>query len=191
MSERLTNSGERGGEQNQEALDRARQERQSEIERGFENTVEHRENIDEARNEALEKATPVERERAEDTAEVAPQEKQQTALPNTKAGRVAAYDRTMKEVQSEMSAPSRTFSKVIHNKAVEKTSEVVGATIARPNAILSGAVFALLLTLAFYLTTKYFGYTLSGFETIGAFILGWAIGLLYDYLRLMISGKRL
>lgn len=190
MSERLANNGEQIGEQNQEALDRARQERQNEIERGFENNVEQRENLDEARYEALEKAAPIEHERdTEETPEAS--HDNQPALPNTKAGRAVAYDRTMKEVRSEMSAPSRTFSKVIHNKVVEKTSEVVGATVARPNAILSGAVFALLLTLAFYLTTKYFGYTLSGFETIGAFILGWAIGLLYDYLRLMISGKRL
>lgn len=96
----------------------------------------------------------------------------------------------MARVQAEMSPPARVFSKIIHSKAVEKTSEVVGATIARPNAILSGAIVAFVLVLAVYLVAKNLGYVLSGFETIGAFIVGWVIGTLYDYFRVMITGKK-
>ena len=96
----------------------------------------------------------------------------------------------MKEVRSQMSAPSRTFSKVIHNKTVEKVSDGVGATIARPNAILSGAIFAFVLTLGVYLLAKNLGYPLSGFETIAAFILGWMLGIAYDFLKVMITGRK-
>ena len=71
----------------------------------------------------------------------------------------------MTEIQSEMSPASRTFSKVIHNPAVEKSSEVIGNTVARPNAILSGSAAAFILTAGIYLVAKHFGYSLSGTET--------------------------
>ena len=101
----------------------------------------------------------------------------------------ATYKRTMKQVQSELSTPSRAFSKVIHTKAVEKTSEALESTVARPNAILAGAIGAFVLTLAIYLLAKHFGYRLSGSETIAGFVIGWVCGLLLDYFRVMITGK--
>jgi hypothetical protein len=103
--------------------------------------------------------------------------------------RKAAFDKTMTEIQSEMSPASRTFSKVIHNPAVEKSSEVIGNTVARPNAILSGSAAAFILTAGIYLVAKHFGYSLSGTETIATFVLGWVIGLIYDYIRVLIFGK--
>lgn len=89
-----------------------------------------------------------------------------------------------------MPASQRAFSKFIHNPAVEKTSEAVGNTVARPNAILAGAVVAFFLVLLVYVVAKFYGYRLSGFETIGAFIIGWIIGILYDFFRVMITGKK-
>lgn len=89
-----------------------------------------------------------------------------------------------------MPAPQRTFSKFIHNPAVEKASEVMGSTVARPNSILSGAIVAFFAVLAVYLIAKHYGYVLSGFETIGAFIVGWLVGALYDFFRVMITGKK-
>jgi hypothetical protein len=91
---------------------------------------------------------------------------------------------------AELPLASRAFSKVIHNPAIEKTSEVVGSTIARPNAILSGALFAFLITLLIYVVARANGYPLSGSETIAGFILGWVIGMLYDFFRVMITGKK-
>ncbi len=102
-----------------------------------------------------------------------------------------SYKRTMKQVQDDLPAGSRTFSKVIHAKPVEKTSEFIGSTIARPNAILAGSIVAFLLTLLTYVTAKTIGYRLSGFETIAAFIIGWTIGIIYDYLQALITGKKL
>lgn len=102
----------------------------------------------------------------------------------------ASFKRHMQQVQSEMPAPQRAFSKFIHSKPIEKTSEFVGATVARPNAILSGAIVAFILVLAVYLIAKSLGYVLSGFETIAAFIVGWILGILYDFFRVMITGKK-
>jgi hypothetical protein len=102
-----------------------------------------------------------------------------------------SYKQTIKHIQAELPIASRTFSKIIHNKLIEKTSDIVGNTIARPNAMLAGAVVAFILTLATYTTAKTIGYSLSGFETIAAFIIGWIIGITYDYLRVLITGKKL
>ena len=88
-----------------------------------------------------------------------------------------------------MSAPSRTFSKVIHNPVIEKTSEVVGSTVARPNALLAGSTVAFITVAVLYIVAKQYGYVLSGFESIGAFILGWLIGVSFDYVRLLIRGS--
>lgn len=99
------------------------------------------------------------------------------------------YKKTLKTIQSDLPLASRSFSKVIHNKAVEKVSDIVGSTVARPNAILAGSAFAFVFTLAIFLVARYYGYPLSGAETIAGFAVGWATGVLFDYLRLMISGK--
>ena len=108
----------------------------------------------------------------------------------SKKQRNDSYKRTMKQVQSELPPVSRTFSKIIHNNIIEKVSDTIGATIARPDAMLSGAVVSFVLTLLTYITAKTIGYTLSGFETIVAFIIGWIIGVTYDYLRVLFTGKK-
>lgn len=106
------------------------------------------------------------------------------------AEKAQAYKQTMQQIRAEMNAPSRTFSKVIHNPFVERSSEVIGGTLARPNAILAGSTTALILVILTYVIARTFGYQLSGFETIGAFLLGWILGLVYDYIRVMTLGRR-
>lgn len=108
----------------------------------------------------------------------------------TKHAKDAAYEQTMRLIRTEMTGPSRLFSKVIHAPIVERSSEVIGGTLARPNAIMAGSSTALVLVLAVYILARTFGYRLSGFETIGAFMLGWLVGLIYDYVRVMALGRR-
>jgi hypothetical protein len=146
------------------------------------------ENLEDARHEAIEQASKGEKERKnKESKETTSAERRG---PASKRERDASFNVTMGEVRSQMSAPSRAFSKVIHNPAVEKASDAVGGTIARPNASLSGSVTAFLFTLVIYLVARYYGYPLSGAETIASFALGWVIGMLIDYFRLIISGKR-
>ena len=108
----------------------------------------------------------------------------------TKQEKDASYKKTMKQVQSEMSPAARSFSKFIHTPVIEKTSQAVGNTIARPNAVLAGGFFAFVFVTITYLVAKKYGYPLSGFETIGAFIFGWILGLIYDYAKLMFYKKQ-
>lgn len=144
-------------------------------------------NVDSLRDVA-EKAAEVDKTKPEKQVVTAEKARDTPAQRRSKAK--ASYKKTMKETQGAMKPAERSFSKVIHNPAVEKTSEVVGATVARPNAILVGSLTAFVFTLALYLVAKYYGYPLKGSETIAAFTLGWVVGLLIDYLRVMITGKR-
>ncbi len=144
-------------------------------------------NVDDARHEALEYASKLERESNAEARHDSPAEKRGVI---SKRERRASYETTMTEVRTQMSAPSRAFSSIIHQPVVEKISDVVGGTIARPNAVLSGSVTAFLLTMAIYLVARFNGYGLSGTETIAAFTIGWLIGIAFDYLRLIITGKK-
>lgn len=149
-----------------------------------------RELLEKARHDAHEQAPDSKRELEQqvvDKRQASPAERRQK--PTKKALR-ASYKTTMSEARTQMPLPSRSFSAFIHNPAVEKTSELVGSTIARPNAILSGSVFAFVFTLTVYLVARYYGYPLSGFETIGSFLLGWVVGIVYDFLKIMITGRR-
>ncbi len=145
-----------------------------------------------ARQEALKEAISVERGSAEKKkgkeASGSPAKRRHGVV--SKKEREASYKHHMKQLQAELSPSQRAFSKVIHNPIIEKTSEVVGSTVARPNAVLAGAAVAFFLVLAVYLVSKFYGYTLSGFETIGAFIVGWILGILYDFFRVMFTGKK-
>jgi flagellar biosynthesis/type III secretory pathway protein FliH len=170
-------------EASSEQLEKTRLELESTPERDIEEAEAAEQK---ARENALESAVSVEAGGAE--------KKKDTYTPPrrgtiSKKQKDASFKKQMKDVQAELTPTSRAFSKVIHNKVVEKTSEVIGSTIARPNAILAGAVVAFIATLCVYVIAKNVGYALSGFETIAAFIAGWIIGVVFDYLRVLVTGK--
>lgn len=117
-------------------------------------------------------------------------DKERDRGPASKKAKQDSYNKTMKGVRSNLSPSSRAFSKVIHNPAVEKVSDIAGNTVARPNAILAGSAFAFLFTLVVYLVARFNGYPLSGTETIFAFVAGWIAGLVLDYFKLLMFGKK-
>lgn len=172
-----------------EQYERAKAEAGAEIGKEHIESAESR--AEKAKVEALENAVSVEAGSAE-KAKKEPRQSPTRGRKGTisKKERDASFKKHIKHVQEELPAPQRAFSKLIHNKVVERTSEAVGATVARPNAILAGAVVAFLAVLVVYLLAKNLGYVLSGFETIGAFAVGWLLGILYDFLRVMVTGKK-
>lgn len=101
----------------------------------------------------------------------------------------ASFKRTMRDIQSGMPAPSKAFSKFIHNPAIENTSDVLGRTIARPTSILYGSVCAFAVMLSVYLLAKHNGFRLSGSEFIILFAIGWFIGLFADMIKSVVSRR--
>lgn len=195
MSEKIENKSTNNHEAGREALEKHAHERKEELreklERNAELSREHsnEKEVSSAEREAKEAAKTVEKERHAAEKHITPAEKRQEKLIRTKKTLDASFDREMTETRSQMPALSRAFSKVIHNKAVERTSEAVGKTVARPNAILSGSTLALIFTAVIYFWARSAGYPLSGFETIAAFIIGWLSGIIFDFVRIAITGK--
>lgn len=178
---------QQGKETYEEIRQESKERLQEELERRAEKSPEG--NPESLKAEALEALAAHEKQAKAPERELSPAEKRNDR-PISNATKEASFQKTMEEVRSEMSAPSRAFSRLIHNKTVEKVSDTVGNTVARPDAVLSGAVFAFALTLGVYLLAKNLGYPLSGFETIGAFAAGWVFGLIFDFLKVMVTGRK-
>lgn len=195
MSERIENKSNSNHEANQEALEKHAHERREQLREQIERRAESsRERSSEkagadAEREAKEVARTTEKERHAAEKHIAPAEKRQEKLVRTKKTLDASFDREMNDARSQMPATSRAFSKIIHNKTVERASEAAGKTIARPNAVLAGSTLALIFTAVIYFWARSAGYPLSGFETIAAFIIGWLLGIIFDFIRIAITGK--
>ena len=88
-----------------------------------------------------------------------------------------AFSRTMVRTRKKLSSPSRAFSKVIHTPVVDKTSEFVGKTVARPSGMLAGAFIAFVGTSTLLWATRHYGYTYNYLMVILLFVGGMAVGL--------------
>lgn len=170
-------------QKNAEQLEAAGAEKRAELERRLERAAEKStgENLESARHEALELAKTQEVE-APPVAEIQDAEPRRTLRP-TKKELDANFNRSMEHIRKDMGPASRAFSKVIHNPVVDKVSTAVGNTVARPNLIIAGGLGTLILCSAVYLIAKRYGYTLSGFEAIGTFLLGWGAGAIIEFAR--------
>lgn len=194
MAEKITDSPN-SPEQDLRGLEQAgveqRQDRASNQERLDPNpeakTGERAHEIEATKLEALAEAEKSEQQKTSEK-----QKKVETAPKEllTKEVVEAKYQQTLTDMQSNLpSKASKAFSKVIHNPVVEKTSETIGNTIARPNLVISGAIGAIASVIIYFIARKY-GYPLSGFETIGLFILGWAIGAIIEFARVGFLNKK-
>ncbi|NTW62184.1 hypothetical protein HGB25_02125 [Candidatus Saccharibacteria bacterium] len=186
--ETLANNSNRGAESSPSSTEQL-EKIANNLERNAERSDDGQGRIEKARADAFETAVSVESTTTEKD-KPASQTIQRRRGPIGKKELNRSYKQTLKRIQGELPKGSKGFSKVIHNNIVEKTSEALGSTVARPNAILAGSVVAFSLTLFIYFVSKNIGYTMSGFETIAAFTLGWIIGILYDYFRLLLTGKK-
>jgi len=93
---------------------------------------------------------------------------------------VLNYKQTLTSVQQRLRPASRSFSKVIHTQAVERSSEALEKTVMRPSVTLGATWTALIVGGIFYETARYYGYHLSGFEMIAALIGGGILGVVIE-----------
>jgi hypothetical protein len=100
-----------------------------------------------------------------------------------------SFRETMEEATASMPVHQRAFSRLIHTGLLSVPIELIGRLVFRPNPLLVGAVLSFGFTLTSYLLAKNLGYSLSGFESLGAFIIGWLLGLLYDFFRTATTDK--
>ncbi len=113
--------------------------------------------------------------------------KNATQIDNKKLNE--SFKKTMLLIQRQLPKSSRFYSKYIHNSIVETFGGFIGKTIARPNSLLIGGLFAFLATLTIYTISLTMNYKLSGSETILAFATGWLAGIIYDYIKFLSRKK--
>lgn len=151
-------------------------------------------------NEAFKDAEPTEasEKRAEQAREVIKRETQPPAPAAEQAAPAPRpsyfshhlnYQQTLASVQRRLPSASRAFSQVIHTPVVEKASEVLEATVARPSVLLGSTWTALIVGTIFYLVARHYGYSLSGSELIFSFVVGALLGLVGEGLWLA-RGRR-
>jgi hypothetical protein len=112
-----------------------------------------------------------------------------TNLHPTSLDKLYSYKQTMQSLQRRLPTFSRSFSKVIHNPVVEKTSEILGATVVRPSVTLGATTTALLVGGITYWTAKTYGFAISGSEMLFALLLGGIIGFVVE-LAIKAFGRR-
>ncbi len=88
-----------------------------------------------------------------------------------------AYSRAMTRVRKHLSIPSRVLSRAVHSKALEKPSELIGNTVARPSGVLGGAFVAAIGSSILLWLTKHFGYSYNYLAVIMLFVAGLILGL--------------
>lgn len=172
----------------------------------IETSGEHSEKL---RQEMHERATKHEKEHnkseqlevARDTIEQQSISKEELKLPNnekkpeptyfTKADRERSFNTTMHHVRSQLSRPSQTFSKAIHQKQIEKTSEVVGKTVARPSGIIGAATAALIGISIVLFFAKHIGFQLAGSEFWILLCAGYLVGLFIEAVRKIFSKNKI
>lgn len=93
-----------------------------------------------------------------------------------------AFTRALTRAQKKLSLPSKIFSKIIHNQTIDRSSEFIGRTVARPSSMLSGAFLAFVGTSALLWLTRKHGYEYNYLVVVILFALGWAAGITAEFL---------
>lgn len=101
-----------------------------------------------------------------------------------------AFNRTMDQVYTYITPAQQRMSRFLHLRTLERLCDLVGSTLARPIPLITGSVSVVIVVGGIYLIAKQYGYALSGSEPIVAFGFGWLAGMIIDYTRLLIRGKR-
>lgn len=87
------------------------------------------------------------------------------------------FNRTMTRIRKKLSMPSKVFSKVIHVSAIDKSSEFIGKTVARPSAMFTGSILAFVGTSALLWVTKFNGYEYNYLAVLLLFAVGMIVGV--------------
>lgn len=153
------------------------------------NSKEAHHAAEKARNEALHEAAFSKEQGREHRTPQADRHNSSARHIITKKDREQSFNQTMTHVRKELPLSTRWFSDLIHKPKIERWSETIGNTLARPSAMLAGGLTAFVAVLGVYSYARFAGFTLQGSETIVAFGVGWLIGLLFDGIKNLFNRK--
>ncbi|MBI2798346.1 hypothetical protein HYX70_03570 [Candidatus Saccharibacteria bacterium] len=109
-------------------------------------------------------------------------EKKEPIVAATPKERNRAYKKEMRKVQAQLSPGSRMFSKVVHNRAVEVTSNVAEKTVVRSSVLIGGTVVGIILGGLVYFSANRYGYGLPNWSLVFFLIMGGVLGVVIEFL---------
>lgn len=182
MPEKLTHNPEQESSDKREKVElkvEKTQDTSEKLEKSQENRQEREKSVEKTR-EKLEKSLDKEAEKGREKQPKPTEAREPQTI--TRAARDAAFNKTMKSVRTQLSPVQRSFSKFIHAKPVEVTSELLEETIFRPSFLWGGVIGGIILGASLYLFARAQGFRLSGSEFIVGMFIGGVIGVLVEKL---------
>lgn len=85
------------------------------------------------------------------------------------------FKRTLVQIQKQLSAPSRTFSKITHAPVVDSVSSAAEKTVARPKGFLVGSILAFTGSTYTYYMAKQNGFEYNVLFFFILFVVGYAV----------------
>lgn len=101
-----------------------------------------------------------------------------------------AYEQTLKDVQKKLSKPSESFSKIVHNKTIEKISDIGASTIARPSGMLGGSIVAFSGSLVLLYASRSYGFSYNYLLFAVLFVAGYLLGAFIELVLWSLRHKK-
>lgn len=99
-------------------------------------------------------------------------------------------NRELAAIRRKLSAPQRSFSKVIHQPVIRAVSEPLGKTVSRPSGLLGGGLVAFLGTTSYLYLAKRTGMSYNYFVFLALFFGGFIVGLLLELVVFVATSSR-
>jgi hypothetical protein len=101
-----------------------------------------------------------------------------------------AYSRLMARTRKQLPLPSRLFSDVVHQPAVDAVSRGAEKTVARPLPVLSAGLFAFVGSVIVLYMAKHYGFSYNLGTFFALLLIGFGIGLLIDLVKIALAKRR-
>jgi low affinity Fe/Cu permease len=100
-----------------------------------------------------------------------------------------AYARSMERIRSNLSAPSRMLSKIVHNPAIDAVSNGLAKTATRPSGILGGSIAALIGSLGLVYFSSHYGIAYNYTVFLVLYIAGYLLAVIVEAIVRMLRSK--
>lgn len=186
MSEKLHNNGPEFKAPEKQAEHQESQHRKHEAHKSSEHTAEEysREKV-----EAIHKAAKAESRSAREVKIEEKEEPKHEPKLVSKQLKSMTYKRTLKHIQHKLSFSGKTFSKVIHQPAVNAVSEAGEKTIGRPAGLLGGGLIALIGSVVLLYMSKHWGFKYNLLIFAMLFAAGYIFGVALEFITRAFSKK--
>lgn len=101
---------------------------------------------------------------------------------STKHLKADAYKRSLKNIRTNLNAPDKVMSKIIHQPVIDSVSNAAAKTVARPSVLLGGGLGAFIGSSALLYLSKHNGFTYNYTVIFILFIGGFFVGSLTELL---------